>query len=251
MTKTTGELEREAERTREDLSATLDELRDRIEPGRLVDQAFSYARDNGGADFMRNAATQARDNPLPVFLIGAGLAWLMSGRKPATGPSAGTIHDVAMRRTHDAQDAASGVASAVGNAASALSDTVQGAFRSGKSGASHVGGKVGDMGAATSEGLRSGGARAQDAFGSVQSMFADNPVALGALGVAIGAAIGAALPTTETENRLLGEHADELKSTLKSKAEEGAELGKRAVSAGLEEARQDGGAEKPKTPPPA
>lgn len=270
MTKTTDEIERDAERTRADLAATLEELRSRTEPGYLVDRAFSYARNNGGADFARNAATQARDNPLPILLIGAGLAWLMSGRRPASGPSAGSIRDAALRKTHDAQDFASGAAGAVGNAASgvagavgsaasgvadavssamssvagaasSVSDGARGAFQSGRSGAGHVGSTVGEFGSAASDGVRRGGAQAQDAFGRLQSMFSDNPVAMGALGVAIGAAIGAALPATETEGRLIGAQADELKSTLKETAGEQMERAKRAVNAGLEEARQDGG----------
>jgi hypothetical protein len=246
MTKSTSELEREAEATRAQLAATLSELRNRVEPGALADQAFAYARSNGGADFVRNASAQARDNPLPVLLIGAGLAWLMSGRAPSSGPSASAVGDAAMRRTHDVQNAVSDAVGAVSGAASAAMSGLRDAAASGVSGVSQAGARVGDMGAAMGGGLQSGGARAQDAFGRLQAMFADNPVAIGALGVAIGAAIGAALPATETENKLMGEQADDLKAAAKAAAEEHVELGKKAVSAGLDEARQGvGGGSKP------
>jgi ElaB/YqjD/DUF883 family membrane-anchored ribosome-binding protein len=82
----TAQLEREAEDTRAQLAQTLDELRERITPGQLVDQAVDYAKDSGGGMFVRNLGRQTAANPLPVALIGAGLAWLMlaNGRRSAT-----------------------------------------------------------------------------------------------------------------------------------------------------------------------
>src|SRR5918997_3933858 len=75
--KSASTLEREAEQTRSNISATLEELRDRMTPGQVVDQFVDYARETGGADFMRTLGNQVRANPLPVTLIGAGIAWLM------------------------------------------------------------------------------------------------------------------------------------------------------------------------------
>ncbi|MGC2080153.1 MAG: DUF3618 domain-containing protein, partial [Xanthobacteraceae bacterium] len=72
-----AQLEREAEQTRSQLAQTLDELRQRITPGQLVDEAVDYARDSGGGQFFRNLGHQATSNPMPVALIGAGMAWLM------------------------------------------------------------------------------------------------------------------------------------------------------------------------------
>jgi hypothetical protein len=238
MTKSTSELESDAERTRSELSSTLDEIRTRMEPGRLVDQAFAYARNNGGADFMRNAATQARDNPLPVLLIGAGLAWLMSGRKPASGPSMGDLHSGGVRKAHDARDLTSSAASAVGDAMSSASAGMRGALHSGRSGVDSVGAKVGSLASAAGDTMQQGGARIGDAMSELQRLCAENPVAIGAIGLAIGAALGAALPSTETENRLMGSEADDLKSALRAKADEQVERGERAVQAGLEEAKK-------------
>ncbi|MFC7054164.1 DUF3618 domain-containing protein [Hansschlegelia quercus] len=238
MTRSTSELERDAERTRAELSSTLDEIRARMEPGRVVDQAFAYARNNGGSDFVRNAATQARDNPLPVLLIGAGLAWLMSGRKPAAGPSLGALHGGGVRTAHDARDLTSSAAAAVGDAMSSASAGMRDALGAGKSGVEGVGAKVGSLASSAGDTLQTGGARIGDAVSELQRLCTENPIAVGAIGLAIGAALGAALPGTETENRLMGSEADELKSALKAKADEQLERGERAMQAGLEEAKK-------------
>jgi ElaB/YqjD/DUF883 family membrane-anchored ribosome-binding protein len=80
-----AQLEREAEQTRTELTQTLDELRERMTPGQLVDQAVDYAKARGGGAFVRNLGQQATTNPMPVALIGAGIAWLMlSGGKGAS-----------------------------------------------------------------------------------------------------------------------------------------------------------------------
>lgn len=238
MTKSTSELERDAERTRAELSSTLDEIRGRVEPGRLVDRAFSYARSNGGADFARNAAAQARDNPLPVLLIGAGIAWLMSGRRPGSGSSFGSLHGGGGRTAHDMRDKASGMASAVGDAVSSASSSVRDAFASGRSSVGSAGERVGSMANSAGDAFRGGGAHVGDAFGDLRRMCAENPLVVGAIGLALGAAVGAALPATETENKLMGSEADDLKSALKAKADEQLERGERAVQAGLQEARR-------------
>jgi hypothetical protein len=84
-----AQLEREAEDTRTQLARTLDELRERITPGQLVDQAVDYAKDSGGGMFVRNLGRQTVANPIPVALIGAGIGWLMlaNGRQSAAAAS--------------------------------------------------------------------------------------------------------------------------------------------------------------------
>jgi ElaB/YqjD/DUF883 family membrane-anchored ribosome-binding protein len=95
-----AQLEREAEQTRSQLAQTLDELRDRITPGQLVDQAVDYAKDSGGGLFVRNLGRQATDNPLPVALIGAGVAWLMlsNGRRSANTAAINRAAETAIDR---------------------------------------------------------------------------------------------------------------------------------------------------------
>ena len=90
-----AQLEREAEQTRAQLAQTLDELRERITPGQLVDQAVDYAKDSGGGLFVRNLGQQATANPLPVALIGAGVAWLMLSNGRQQSAKAASINRAA------------------------------------------------------------------------------------------------------------------------------------------------------------
>jgi hypothetical protein len=77
MESKSARLEREAEETRWQLSRTLEELRGRMTPGRVVDQVIDYTRDSPAADFFRNLGREVRENPLPVVMIGIGIGWLL------------------------------------------------------------------------------------------------------------------------------------------------------------------------------
>lgn len=72
------ELEREARRTREKLAGTLGQLRTRMTPGQVIDQAIVYMRDGPVAEFLHNLGREVRENPIPLVLIGIGVAWLMA-----------------------------------------------------------------------------------------------------------------------------------------------------------------------------
>src|SRR5881396_2041756 len=77
MAQRSEQLRQEAEQSRAEIEETLEELRTRITPGQVVDQLADYAGDSGAGEFFRNLGRQAVNNPLPVSLMGAGLAWLM------------------------------------------------------------------------------------------------------------------------------------------------------------------------------
>jgi len=75
MTQTSEQLEHDAEVARSNLAADLDELRHRMTPGQIVDGLADYARATPVAEFARNLLRDMRENPLPLLLIGAGIAW--------------------------------------------------------------------------------------------------------------------------------------------------------------------------------
>jgi hypothetical protein len=121
-----AQLEREAEDTRVQLAQTLDELRERITPGQLVDQAVDYAKDSGGGMFVRNLGRQTAANPLPVALIGAGMAWLMfaNGRRSATTTaSINRAAETAIDRARQSMSEAGEQAKEFGRSASAATSS--------------------------------------------------------------------------------------------------------------------------------
>lgn len=73
---TSEELEREIEARRARIENRVDELAARLSPGQMLDEALRYTRNGPGAEFTRNLKRSVVENPLPVALVGAGLAWL-------------------------------------------------------------------------------------------------------------------------------------------------------------------------------
>ena len=85
--KSASELEREAERARAQVADTAESIRDKMSPGQLMDEFTSYFSGGDGSVALRNLGSQVRDNPLPIVLVGAGLAWLMLGSSGQTNGS--------------------------------------------------------------------------------------------------------------------------------------------------------------------
>lgn len=81
----TDRIERDLEQTRVRLDATIDALQERLSPGQMLDQVIAWGREGGGAEFTDNLMRTVRTNPLPVTLVGVGLAWLMASRPPQAG----------------------------------------------------------------------------------------------------------------------------------------------------------------------
>jgi Protein of unknown function (DUF3618) len=113
MTRQSEQLEREAEETRALLSGTLDELAARITPGQVLDQIIDYARDGPAAEFLRNLGKEIRENPLPVILIGLGIAWLMTSGSRSSRTLIANAADTAARKSAELGAAASAVVTRV------------------------------------------------------------------------------------------------------------------------------------------
>ena len=82
--RTTSELEHDAEMARARVADTAESIRNRMTPGQLIDEFTGLFSGGDGAAALGNLKAQVRDNPLPLTLIGTGLAWLMLGQGPAT-----------------------------------------------------------------------------------------------------------------------------------------------------------------------
>jgi hypothetical protein len=69
-----SEIEREAEHTRADLIHTVDELHNRVSPQAIKEEVKAYVRETK-QDFIRNLERRARENPFPTIAVAAGLAY--------------------------------------------------------------------------------------------------------------------------------------------------------------------------------
>jgi hypothetical protein len=103
------QFEREAEETRWQLAGTLEELRDRMTPGRVVDQVVDYTRDGPAAEFLRNLGREVRENPMPLVLIGIGIAWLMVASSRTSRTAIASAADSVARAANDIGTATSAV----------------------------------------------------------------------------------------------------------------------------------------------
>jgi Protein of unknown function (DUF3618) len=111
MERTSEELEQEAAHTRAQLTRTLEELRARLTPGLVIEQVVDYAREGPAAEFFRNLGREVRENPLPLVLIGIGIAWLMVASSRSSRTLLANTADTAARKAADIGATASALVS--------------------------------------------------------------------------------------------------------------------------------------------
>lgn len=78
------EIRQDIERTRAEMDETVDALERRLSPGQVFDEAWQLFRREG-----RGAGDVVRDHPVPLALMGLGVAWLAVERATADRPPAG------------------------------------------------------------------------------------------------------------------------------------------------------------------
>lgn len=205
-----------------------------------------------GLDFVRDLSDAARKNPISAALIGMGVLWLFTG-----GRTAERVGDLARGAGFDR------IPDAAGDAFNAARSTL-------RSGAESIGDHV----SSATEMLRDGGAAGLDrvaragsdyvgaaydyaqnipdagetlfntARDNLSELFRAQPLALGAIGLAIGAGIAAALPGTDIEAEYLGEASDNLKEKTAEFASEqaarAATMAEDVTSTLSDEARKQG-----------
>lgn len=257
------------EETRNQMGETIDAIQDKLSFSNLSEQVSEHVSNavetakeavydatiGKAATIMKNLGdgiTQTtvvktvKDNPLPFILIGAGAGLL--AYKAYTGKSSGGRSyrsEQGDRRFNDerrsgmqtptalssAGDAVSGVKDKVTNAAGSVYESVTGAVGSAYSGAGDAlgtaYGKVGELGSA-----------AKDQY---NTYIEDNPLAVGAVALALGAAVGLAIPATRYEGEMLGETRQKLLDKAEGVAGELIDKTKEIVSdAGLKVKNQAG-----------
>jgi hypothetical protein len=249
----------EIERTRGEMDTTLSAIEQRLTPGQLVDQGLDYLRSSGANEFVHNLGGQVKNNPMPIALMGIGIAWLMaSGRQSQPGYSSSYSQSTAVTTGTGYMDAGSARAK-LGERAGELRDQASGVAQSAKDKMSQGSQAVKDRLSAAGSSLSSAGQSARQGVSNltdsaryqverardgVDYMLREQPLALGAIGVAIGALLAAVTPRTRKEDELMGETRDRLmdqaKEVGKEKLEQAKEVANAAVGTATKEAEKRG-----------
>ncbi len=284
-----SKLEREVEASRAHVEETVEALRERMSVGDIVNEATRYFKESGGGDVAARLGQQVRDNPLPLLLVGVGLAWLMSGRGqphfresyrggwsgendfmpgakryPASPggsierdrygesffPEGGSAEDDTSKGesnssvTESVRETLGDTASSMSNAADTTADWARRRSRA----ASRWGREaVESAGSWSADAYSQGGGYARSAYRSAERTFMDTlerePLIFGAIGVAVGAAIGAMLPSTDVEDRYLGDVSarakEEAEDLARDQLDRGESVLKRASQAAEEEIKAE------------
>jgi hypothetical protein len=219
--------------TRSEMTGTVEELGDRLDPSHIAERTRERVREatigkvETKVDDMTNAASTLvtdasetvqetgsgivetiRRNPVPAALAGFGIGWLVLNRQPARTDAAWD------RRTHplyarqdDRWSGQPGVGDRVGDRAREASEAVGEAASEAAQAARQAAWSVGNT---ASDAASTVGDRASSVAWNAQRTFESNPLAIGAVAVAIGAAIGLVLPATNPEKRVMGQTGSRL-----------------------------------------
>ena len=227
--KSSEQLEQESARVRAHVAETIDELRDRATPGQLVDQLLDYAREGNGAQYLRNLRSEIVDHPMPVTLVGAGIAWMIvqsmvpglrnGADRPAHDGDGRTASDKLRDAGSAVQEAGSAAAETLRDAGGRASDAVGHAMDSATSAMRAIGDRTSSAYQRTASTIRDSSRSVVEGAGTAIEFSKDQPLLLAGLGLTVGAVLGALLPRTRTEDRLMGDAADDVKESASRVAE--------------------------------
>ena len=183
----TDEIQDEIERTRTEMRETLGEIQQRLSPDRLLHQAKESVQE-AAKQKMRSVGLTTdqvrqylRKYPAHLLVAGAGVTWLVARRRRSNDREYEGSMDTYGDRNH------SGTEGEHTSRARQVTEQVRGA-------------------AATT------GAKAQRAWeqagSSVERWSRENPLAVGAVALAVGAAVGLSIRRTQVENQAFGDVRD-------------------------------------------
>ena len=238
-----AELEREIDQKRAEIGDIVHALENKLSPGELIDTALSYVK-GGGGEFFSNLSNTAKANPVPTVLTSIGLLWLMAGQNrqppaPASSTGGPSLTDKLSTKASGLKQQGSDLrerTSRVGHDVSAsLAD------------ARH---RVSDTSRHAADTLRQQSERARGGFNHLLN---EQPLALGAIGIALGALLAASVPPTRKEDEMLGRTSDSVTDGLRHKAEEGyqkaADIGQQVAGEVKHEIKHDAAESRPEPTP--
>ncbi|MEA2837455.1 MAG: hypothetical protein QOD89_2005 [Bradyrhizobium sp.] len=179
-----------------------------------------------GSDFVRDLSDAARNNPISAALIGMGVLWLFTGGRTAERvgdlvrgagfdripDAAGNALDAARSTLRSGGEAIGSGISSLGSGVSSATETLMDAGSAGLNRVARAGSEAADTAYGYAQNIPdAGGALFSTARDNLSELFRAQPLALGAVGLAIGAGIAAALPATDLEAKYLGEASDDFK----------------------------------------
>lgn len=241
MTKSSAEIEREVEEARGRLDGTVEALKHKLEPEELFHEAKRMM--SGASNKALSTATeQVKSNPVPFALIGLGVAWLAVNE---TRRRRGDSHAEGYYPVYEGYDDHQGIGGKVkvragaakarltegaGKAREKLSEAQQQAADR----AAQARGKMGELTHSAREKAGEYGHAARQRF---DDTLENEPLVVGAIGLAVGAAIGAALPPTPTERRYFGPARRAATERAKESLSEVREAAQRAYGQAKDELR--------------
>jgi hypothetical protein len=233
MTKTSAELEREVEEARVRIDRTVEALKDKMQPRELIDEA---TRIMGGASnkVLTTTVHQLKENPLPIALIGLGIAWLAVSHTRRL--SADATYAPGYYETYEGYDEDEGVRARLKARVDAAKEKLAGAaekaresLSKAKHGAADGAYTARDRAAELAQQAREKGVEySRYARGRFYRTLDSEPLVVGAIGLALGALIGAALPTTRVERRYVGPARTKAAEKAKASLDEARDVAKRA-----------------------
>ena len=160
--------------------------------------------------FVRDLREAAARNPVSAALIGMGVLWMLTGAKSPAG--VGNAFRSAGAGLDRIPDALGNVRAGLKESAGSVRDAAASTMDAVRERSASTFDNVGEYRRAVSD----PGAVFDTARESLTDLFRTQPLALGAIGLAIGAGIAAALPKTDVEDAYLGE----VSQTIKTQAAE-------------------------------
>jgi hypothetical protein len=258
------------EETRDQMTLTVEVIGDRLDPKNIVESAKETVRDatvgkvedmaNTAGAMVSDAGDTVRDvgggmvdtvtrNPIPAAMVAIGLGWLAMSRRSNGGRTsyrpghAGGYHDPDTygdpygrppERWSEPGDGPNPVEQ-VQQRAGAVAGQVQ--QRAGEA-ADEVG-RLAEQVPYRVESL------SRQIGDNATRMFNQNPLAVGAIAVAVGAAVGLALPSTEAERRAIGQPARQALDKAEEVATEALGQAEQTARDVEEQAREEDGWTRP------
>ena len=250
----------EIERTRADMSETVDAIQERLSPENLKEQAKDRVKEatvgraqEAGSDIVGTI----RQNPIPAALTGIGLGWLLLSTRRQGAEQArlrryppaydDATYDYPPRYEERGSSGAS-PGQTLGRARDSVGETASQAQERASQVAGQAQDKVGQVAGRAQDRVGRLGDQtryqARRASSGFQRVLRENPITVGALAVGLGAGVGLAIPETAKEHEVMGEARDNLVETVQERAQDAQQKVQRVVeeaqSAAKDEAQNQG-----------